>query len=269
MEYFLPAGFALATWWLATLLMMYRSTRARPRCRATLAWITLIGIAGATGLVLTRDMASPAGAYLAFLSGLALWAWHEMSYFLGFVTGPRPQACPAGASDRERFVYGVKASLYHELAIVATAILILVVNHDTGNSIGTWTFFVLWWMRWSAKLNIFLGVRNLHREFWPPHLQYLGSYVREASMNRLFPVSMILSSAALAWMLVRAYEATAGSFEQTGMMLLATILALAILEHIFLVLRVPDAVLWRWASSDQKIQTSSTLSTELRAGQGS
>lgn len=268
-SYLAPAGFALATWWLGTVLMLYRSTRAQPRCRVTLGWISLIGLAGLAGLVLTRDLTTPLGAYFAFLSGLSLWAWHEMSYFLGFITGPRPLACPPGESPLGRFMYGVKASLYHELAIVATALLILVINFDAANPFGTWTFILLWWMRWSAKLNIFLGVRNLHREFWPPHLQYLCSYVREAKMNRLFPVSMILAGAALGWMLVQAHQAGANVFERTGMMLLATLLALAVLEHIFLVMRVPDAILWRWASNRGEMPGASNLSTNLRAGQGS
>ena len=31
-------------------------------------------------------------------------------------------------------------------------------------------------MRQSAKLNVFLGVRNLSEEFLPQHLHYLQSY---------------------------------------------------------------------------------------------
>lgn len=249
--------------------MLYRSTRAQPRCRVTLAWISLAGVAGFAGLILTRDLTSPAGAYLAFLSGLSLWAWHEMSYFLGFITGPRPLACPPGQKPMGRFVYGVKASLYHELAIVATAVLILIINYNAANPFGTWTFILLWWMRWSAKLNIFLGVRNLHREFWPAHLQYLGSYVREAKMNGLFPVSMIVACAVLGWILVQALEAGNNDFERTGMMLLATLLSLAVLEHIFLVLRVPDAILWRWVSNREQMNKTVSLSADLRAGQSS
>ncbi len=31
-------------------------------------------------------------------------------------------------------------------------------------------------MNLSARLNLFLGVRNLHAEFLPEHLRYLGSF---------------------------------------------------------------------------------------------
>ena len=78
--------------------------------------------AGLALIVTTREGTNATSAYLAFVGALALWAWHEMSYFLAVVTGPRPRACPEGASASERFVLGVKASLWHELAIVATAL---------------------------------------------------------------------------------------------------------------------------------------------------
>ena len=107
------------------------------------------------------------------------------------VTGPRPRACPAGASGSERFVLGVKASLWHELAIVATAALLAWLTWGAANTTALITFVVLWLMRWSAKLNIFLGVRNLHQEFWPDHLSYLGSYVGRRAANALFPLSML------------------------------------------------------------------------------
>ena len=49
-------------------------------------------------------------------------------------------------------------------------------------------------MRESAKLNLFLGVRNLSEEFLPAHLAYLQSYFRRRSMNMLFPFSVTVST---------------------------------------------------------------------------
>jgi putative photosynthetic complex assembly protein 2 len=54
----------------------------------------------------------------------------------------------------------------------------LIAAHHLGrqpNQVGTGTFAVLWVMRISAKLNLFLGVRNLSEELLPPHLAYLGA----------------------------------------------------------------------------------------------
>jgi len=254
MDYLVPVFFAVITWWLATVLLMYRSTRAREKCRNTLIATSLLAVAGLAGLFLTRSLDSLTGAYLAFLSALAIWAWHEMTYFLGYVTGPRPESCPAGVTGWKKFGFGIRTSLYHELAIILTAALVIWINYDQPNQVGTWTFMILWLMRWSAKLNIFLGVRNLHREFWPDHLQYLGSYVRSARMNPLFPLSMLGSGLALLALLLGAYQAPADSFERTGLMLLVSLLSLAILEHVFLMIRVPDAWLWRLATGRSDTQ---------------
>jgi putative photosynthetic complex assembly protein 2 len=259
MDYLVPVMFAIVTWWLATVVMLYRSTRAREKCRSTMAWCSLIAVAGLLGVILTSTSQAPAAAYLAFLSGLALWAWHEMSYFLGFITGPRPESCPPGLPMRQRFAFGVKASLYHELAIVATAVPLVLITWDEPNQIASWTFLILWWMRWSAKLNIFLGVRNLHPEFWPEHLQYLSTYVRQANMNRLFPLSMLATAVAVTALILQAQTMAPASFGRTGLMLLVTLMVLAAVEHVFLMVKVPDAWLWRFAANLPGRTTAKTL----------
>ncbi|WP_163591818.1 DUF3623 family protein, partial [Klebsiella pneumoniae] len=86
----------------------------------------------------------------------------------------------------------------------------------------------LWLMRLSAKLNVFLGVRNLNEQFLPEHLRYMHSYFRQRSSNALFPVSVIgvTALAASAWHIAVAlhrdsFDITAGSF-------VATLLSLAL-----------------------------------------
>jgi putative photosynthetic complex assembly protein 2 len=268
-EYVAPILFALGTWWFSTVLMMWRSKRAEPGCRSTMVVMTLLAVAGLVLIVVTRNWTGMAGAYLAFVGGLALWAWHEMSYFLGMVTGPRPAACPPGVSGARRFSLGVQASLWHELAVVATALVLAWITWDAANLFGTLTFGVLWIMRWSAKLNIFLGVRNLHEEFWPDHLRYLGSYVHTAPMNALFPVSMIGGGIALAWMIQQAINAAGPGLEQAGWMLVATLMALALLEHVLMFLRVPDEVLWRLATGHDRGEAGPDLAVKLTPNQGS
>ena len=71
-----------------------------------------------------------------------------------------------------------------------------------------------------AKLNLFLGVPNLSVEFLPPHLGYLASYFSNKPMNLLFPASVTLASGAAG------YAWGTASAEQTGTLLLATLLTL-------------------------------------------
>lgn len=245
MDLLLPVLVAVAAWWLATVIILYRVRLPSRTYARTLVGATGLLLVGICTLVLTRNDVSVFGAYAAFFAALALFGWHEVSYLLGMVSGPRPEACPAECRGWQRFVLGVKTCVYHELAVVATAVLLAWLLADAPNRLGLWTLVVLWLMRWSAKLNIFLGVRNLHAEFWPEHLAYLKSFARESSMNALFPLSIIVGTTVVALLVVAAVGSEPGSAGRTGATLLATLLALATLEHWFLILKLPDELLWQ------------------------
>ena len=115
------------------------------------------------------------------------------------------------------------------------------------NQVGTQTFLVLWVMRTSAKLNVFLGVRNLSEEFLPPHLAYLQSFFRRRAMNALLPLSVLGAGAVLVGLVMGAADPATPAAAVVGTALVATMLALAILEHLLLVLPFPSTALWRWA----------------------
>jgi putative photosynthetic complex assembly protein 2 len=88
-------------------------------------------------------------------------------------------------------------------------------------------------------------VRNLGEEFLPPHLVYLGSYFRRRRMNALFPVSVVAS--ALVTVVLVADSTEAQGAARTGLLLVASLLALATIEHLFMVVPIPPSILWRWA----------------------
>ena len=245
MDYVLPLLFVATLWWVATIVLLYRTGLDKASYGRTMV---AAGIAAAIGfyvVVATRNDATPGVAYIAFAGALAIWAFHETSYLLGFVSGPRPQGCPPSATMWQRFLYGIKTCLYHELAVVATVGALVAVTWDAANRIALWTFVIVWIMRWSAKLNIFLGVRNLHREYWPEHLRYLQSYARERSMNPLFPWSVVIALGFIGFLLLMAVGADSDSAQRTSAMLLGGFLILALLEHFFLMFRLPDDLLWR------------------------
>jgi len=105
---------------------------------------------------------------------------------------------------------------------------------------------ILWLMRWSAKLNLFLGVPNLN-DWLPDHLAYLKTYMPKRSMNLLFPVSVTLPTVIVVLLASQALGPDARDFSSVGLILAATLLALGILEHWLLVLPLPDEALWAWA----------------------
>ncbi len=245
MEYAAPILVAIAAWWLGTIVILYRAGMSSASFGRTLLGATALLMVGAYALVVSRNDASALGAYLAFFGAVAVFGWHEVSYLFGFVSGPRPKACPDNCSGWDRFVMGVMTCVYHEIAVVLTVLLLAALTLNAENQVGLWTLTVLWLMRWSAKLNIFFGVRNLHVDFWPEHLAYLKSFTRRRTMNSFFPVAMGLAVLALIVLVNAASSAAPGSGTRTGAMLTATMLCLAMLEHVFLVVKVPDERLWK------------------------
>jgi len=243
----LPVLFALFAWWFSTGLVLYLDGLPRRTFKWTMAGASVVLAVALCGLGITRDDASSGGAYMAFAFGLAAWAWLEVSFYLGYVTGPRQHACAPGCRGWRHFGHALAASLYHEIACAAIAALVVAVTWGGANQTGAWTFVVLWLMHESARLNVFLGVRNAHEEFLPDHLRYLRSFFADKPINPLFPLSVTAGTGAAVIFALEAIAAGAGSFAGTGLALLAALTALAVLEHWFLVIPLPDAALWRWA----------------------
>lgn len=248
MDYLVPALAAMIVWWGSTVVLLYRTGLPPKTFPMTVAIAFGVFVLGCLGIVATRAGTDPGSAYLGFLSGLAIWSFHEVTYLLGYVSGPKPEACPSEADTKQRFVLGVQACLYHELFILATVCILVIVTWGAPNLVGLWTFVILWAMRWSVKLNIFLGVRNLHTEFWPEHLNYLKSFVGKKTMNPLFPLSMVIALAVIALVTNQAIQASGDPTQRTGAVLLLTLLSLGAFEHGLLMLRVSDAWMWKAGS---------------------
>jgi putative photosynthetic complex assembly protein 2 len=241
------ALFVLALWWASTGAILWVDGLPKWTFRFSISAVSALALAGLWGLWWSSHIESRWAAYLAFSCALAVWAWHELMFLLGIITGPRKDPCPPGARGWQRFRYATAAIIHHELALALTLLTIAALAWGAPNQVGTWTFLVLWIMRLSAKLNVFLGVRNLAEEFIPEHLRYLLSYFRKARLNPLMPVSLLLAGAVFVHLVGQVAAADATSFVLVGRTLVATILGLALLEHLFLTLPVPDSLLWRWA----------------------
>jgi putative photosynthetic complex assembly protein 2 len=245
-EFGFPVLFTLFIWWFSTGAILYLDGLPRWTFRWSLLGATVLLAVALLGLSKTSNDTSVAGAYVAFMCGVIAWGWVEVSFLLGLITGSRRRACPLGAMGWRRFVYALEAILHHELAIIVLATLLVSVTWGGSNQVGTWTFLVLWVMRQSAKLNLFLGVRNLNEQFLPDHLSYMQSYFRRRRMNILFPFSVTAATVLAVVIWERAWSPEVGATETIGLTFVGTLLTLAILEHWFLVLPVPAEALWSW-----------------------
>ena len=246
------ALFAVFIWWFSTGIVLLLNGMQRKSYRWSLLVSSGLGLAGLYALVHTAQQAGTAAVYGAFASALLVWGWHELSFLTGWITGPRTTAILPTLQGWCRFVEAVRAILWHELAILVVGVLILVMTWGAPNQAGTWTFLVLWSMRTSAKLNLFFGVRNLSEEFLPPHLAYLESFFRRRAMNFLLPFCVTAAAGVLALMVGHALSPETSDEQALVLTLVGTMLALAILEHLMLVLPVSTSALWRWAMGKRK-----------------
>jgi len=240
-------GFAIFIWWFSTGIVILLNRMSRSAVALSLVLSSLVGAAALLGLAHTAQQSSMTGAYCAFTCALLAWGWNELSFLTGWITGPRTTDLPRGTRGWLRFVESLRAVLWHELAILVVGVAILVVTWDAPNQVGTGTYLVLWIMRTSAKLNLFFGVRNLNEAFLPAHLAYLESFFRRRPMNAFFPFSVSAASCFLLMLVNFASSPVANSVQVVGATLVGTLLALAIVEHLMLVLPLDTTALWRWA----------------------
>ncbi|QFT64988.1 putative photosynthetic complex assembly protein PuhE [Roseivivax sp. THAF30] len=255
-ESWIAALFALFVWWFSTgaiLLAVRKAQSPVARLALTLGTAPLLALA-----VFAVHRASAvddlAGVYFGFLGAIALWGWIELAFLTGIVTGPNLHVCPKDRPGWERFLRAWGTIAYHEMALVAALIVLGLHAQSAANSVAFWTFAVLFFARLSAKLNLFLGVPKINVEFLPAQLAHLPSHFRIAPMNALFPISVTGLSFAVACWLERLFSAGSPA-EAAGFSLLAALTALALLEHWFMVLPLPDEKLWRWALPAPKTAT--------------
>ncbi len=248
MAYLGPAVFALFLWWFTTGVIFYLDSRPVHTFKWSMAGATLLLVLAGAGLSITAQRTDETSAYLAFASGLIAWGWQEISLYTGYVTGPRKIRCPDGCAGLKHFGHAIAANLWHEIAIVVVALGIWALVKDGSNRIGFYTYILLWGMHLSARLNVFLGVRNVSAEFVPAHMEVLKGFLRVRPMNMLFPVSVTIATIGTICLVNRAVESDAG-FAATGYTLLAAIMGLALVEHWFLVLPIPVEKLWSWSLS--------------------
>jgi putative photosynthetic complex assembly protein 2 len=241
----MAAGYAMLVWWFTTGIILFLDGLPQRTFPWSMAGATvLLGLAAYMMRASAGDV-SPGGAFTAFSCAIMVWGWLEMTFLMGFITGPRKQACRDKCSGAAHFLHATQAIIYNELATLSAALLIFAATAGSPNRVAFWTYLVLWSMRLSAKLNLFFGVPNTGDQFLPPHLLYLKSFFNKRRMNFLFPISITASTIA-AVVLVQKCLAVDDVFQVTGYALVASLLILAILEHWFMVLPLPTEKLWAW-----------------------
>lgn len=243
--YGLPIAATLALWWVSTGVIFRLDSLDRRTFGRSMAWATIVLLLSLWLARQSSGQTTRGAAYLAFACGLIAWGWQLLSFYTGFVTGPRQSACPPDCRGVSRFVEAARTSLHHELSAALGALALLALTYGQPNRLALWTYILLWGMHQSAKLNVFFGVPNLGEDMLPDHLAYLASFMRRRPMNPVFPFSVTVSTIATTLLFERALRADATGFDIAANMMLAALMALAVAEHWFLVAPIDANAIWR------------------------
>lgn len=244
-ELAIPALYALAVWWLGTGIVLTVVRRRPETYRPSIIVGLSIALAALVAIAVMAKQTTPFSAYVGFTAAIAVWGFIELTFLTGMITGPNRSGAPASCFGAGRVRAAVAAVIHHELALVAGGLAILIAAHGEIGATAVITYAVLWVMRLSAKLNLFLGVPNLHDELLPAPIAHLRSHFRRGPMSPLLPVSILVSLSGAAWLAWLAAASTDAA-TTTAFALLAALLLLAALEHIFMLIPVPLMNMWNW-----------------------
>lgn len=244
-----PVLYTLFLWWFTTGAIMAVYGRSRQVVRAYFAAASLLLVLALAGLVTTRQLDSPLGVYLAVTCGVVAWGWQVAGYYLGFVTGADGLRTVERLSRRstigERFRLALYVSLYHELAAVGVGVLIALIAWGQPNPWGLWMYVALWLLHTSARLSVFLGVRNFRVDLLPSSMHYLDRLLGRRRNNAFLMWAVIIGTSSTLLLVFLGVLPTTEPAQSAGLLMVATMVALGVLEHLLLVLPLP-AVLWGW-----------------------
>lgn len=253
-EVWLPALVALFVWWFGTGAVLFARSAVGRAKAATGRVATGLALLGVALIWATAEDQTPLAALTAFVGAIALWAWHELSFLTGAITGPRKTPCPPGAKGWRRFRYAAETLIHHELTLAVTTLSLVVWLWHAPNPTAAWTFAILWGMRLSTKFNIFFGAPNVAEELLPDDLRYLATYFARRGPTLLFPISLAAGIGLAVWLASMAFTPGADEFARSAHMLAATLTALGVLEHAFLALPMREAALWRWFTNARRVR---------------
>ncbi|MEO7359293.1 MAG: DUF3623 family protein [Gemmatimonadaceae bacterium] len=229
----LSASLALVVgfWWAATgvTLAMQRSEFTST---ASVITATVFAMVGCLLIVNSRSETTVRSARLAFLGSALVWWWCSTLFYAGvgiqiadnIPTGPRTLALAFQA---------IEATVRPDLLGVFALILLAALVWRKPNSTAFWTLLVFFGSLQTAKLNVFMGVRNSGVDWLPEHLVGLSQFFGPPQNSALLPVTIAGLAACFLVTAVMSRAAT-GAFRKHMLAMLSFLLGLALLEHVFL-----------------------------------
>ena len=245
--------FTAMCWWFGTGVILWLDRLPPASFRWSLLGWTMLLILSFKGVYESMREVSVANAYLAFGSVIVMWGWHELAFLTGWITGPRKVALTEGAHGWQRFKESVQVMLHHEVALLLNFGILWLMQKDQPNHVALCTYALLWFMRLSAKLNLYFGVPQNGAQYLPSHLVYLASYFRTRLITPWFVISISAAIGTWCWLVWQAQQGAMAI--TTGWVMLSTLLGLAIVEHLIMIFPLPLERLWGWAMGQSSVET--------------
>ena len=217
-------------WWSATGII-FALERSEATHALGLVLASALAIWGAGLLYLERDRGTASGARRSFLGAAFLWTWVQVAFYGGWLVGPASLMVPvpAQAPSWAFAVQSVWSMLWYQFAMVGVLIVTGVLTARRANRAGWWSLMLFWVTHQAASINIFLGVENPGRGFFPEPLTYLESYFGPQRNSWLLPISIALLIVFTLRTIIHALR-DASPVRRQGMMLLSVLGVLGVLE---------------------------------------
>jgi putative photosynthetic complex assembly protein 2 len=223
-------GVVVAFWWSTTGVVFALERTAATRLLGLLV-ATGLAVWGASLVFLERDRDTPSAARRSFLGGAFLWTFAQVTFYGGWIIGPESLrlSIPVEPPSWAFAVRAVLSMFWYQLVMLAVLATAAFITHKRVNRVGWWTAALFWCVHQVASINIFLGVENPGRGFFPEPLVFLESYFGPARNSLFLPFTMACVIIYTLYTALFALRGRTPAYRQS-MMLLTVIGALSVLE---------------------------------------
>jgi len=243
---FMRSVFVVVLFWWSATGVIFALERGPTTRTLGLALASVLAVWGLWLVIVERDLESPSAVRRGFLGAAFIWTWVQVSFYGGWLVGPPSLAfpIPAESPSWSLAVRAVLSMLWYQLAMLGVLGVVAWGVARRPNRIAWWALLTFWLSHQAASVNIFLGVENPGRGFFPEGTTFLESYFGPPRNSWLLPLTI---AALLVFTLRVALHAIrdATPTRRQSMMLLTVLGALGVLE--LAVLGAPvNLALWDW-----------------------
>ena len=223
-------GVVIAFWWSTTGVVFALERNPTTRLLG-LVVATALAVWGASLVYLERDRETPSAARRSFLGGAFLWTFAQVTFYGGWIIGPEQLrlSIPAEPPSWSFAVRAVLSMFWYQLVMLAVLATAAIITHKRVNRVGWWTAALFWCVHQIASINIFLGVENPGRGFFPEPLVFLESYFGPVQNSLFLPFTLACVIMYTLYTAIFALRGRTPAYRQS-MMLLTVIGALSVLE---------------------------------------